>query len=155
MIIIYYCLKDSHSTYRQFLLKRQQIIYIIINLKGYFVSVVVKLDQFLWLSASLRPVSGCETSEAHVLVFQVLVDAVFGAFDAQTGLFHPAECTLRGGQEALVDSNYPHLQRLRHPPDLTHILRVEVTWRQKKRACQRLKLERSIKPSRSPQRGPF
>lgn len=77
-------------------------------------------------AASLRPVSGFEASEAHVLDVQILFDAVLGAFAAQTGLFDPAECGLWGGEEALVDSNYPHLQRFRHPPDLTHILRVAV-----------------------------
>lgn len=71
--------------------------------------------------------SGFEVSEAHVLHLQILLDTVLGAFAAQTGLLDPAKRGLGGGQEALVDSDYPHLQRLRHTPDLTHILRVAVT----------------------------
>lgn len=114
------------------------------NLKGYFVLVNV-LNYFIKSNLSstftvifhdcctclcVSPldcsVSGFQASEAHVLDFQVLVDAVLGALSAQTGLFDPTEGSLRCGQEALVDSNYPHLQCLCHPPDLTHILRVKV-----------------------------
>lgn len=78
---------------------------------------------------SYRRVSGLQPSEAHVLDLQIFFDAVLGAFAAQTGLFDAAERRLRGGQQTLVDADNPDLQRLRHPPDLTHILRVAVTWR--------------------------
>lgn len=93
------------------------------------------------MGAPLRPGSGFEASEAHVLNFQILVDSVLGALAAQTGLFDPTEGGLCTGYQALIDSNHPHLQRLCHPPDLTHILWVEVTWEQK----QHIRLQWQIK----------
>lgn len=81
----------------------------------------------------LRPGSGSQASEAHVLDLQVLVDAVLGSLPAQAGLFDPAEGGLGDGQEALVDPHHAHLQRLGHPPDLAHVLRVEVSWQQRRR----------------------
>lgn len=86
--------------------------------------------------ASSRRVSGLQPSEAHVLDLQILFDAVFRAFAAQTGLFDAAERRLWGGQQTLVDADDPDLQRLRHPPDLTHILRVAVTWRRDREGGQ-------------------
>lgn len=71
--------------------------------------------------------SGLEASKADVLDLQILVDAVLGALTAQTRLFDAAKRGLRCGQQALVHANYPRLQRLRHPPRLTDVLRVEVT----------------------------
>lgn len=75
--------------------------------------------------------SELEASEAHVLHLQILVQAVLGALPAQTRLFDATEGGLGAGNEALVDSNHPHLQRLGHPPDLAHVLGVEVAWEQK------------------------
>lgn len=71
--------------------------------------------------------SGPQAPKTHVLVFQVLVDAVLGALDTQTRLFDAAERGLGGGHDALVHADYPHLQGLGHPPDLTGVLREEVT----------------------------
>lgn len=71
--------------------------------------------------------SAYEASKAQVFEFQVLLDAILGAFDTQTGLFDPRERGLCGGHKALVDPNDPNLQCLSHTPDLTHILRVEET----------------------------
>lgn len=79
-------------------------------------------------SSSSGAVSWRQAAEANVLHLQVLVDAVLGAFGAQAGLFHPPKQRLRGRQQPLVDSNHPHLQRLGHTPDLTHVLREEVPW---------------------------
>lgn len=71
--------------------------------------------------------SGSQSSEAQVLDLQVLVHAAPGPLSAQTGLLDPPEGGLGGRQDALVDPDHAHLQGLGHTPDLSDVLRVEVT----------------------------
>lgn len=66
-------------------------------------------------------------AEADVLEVGVLVQAVLGAFLAKARVLEASEGRLAGGDEPFVHAHQTHLQRLRHPPYLTQVIRIEVT----------------------------
>src|SRR4051812_43286299 len=65
-------------------------------------------------------------SQAQVLDFQPLVDAVLGALAADAGLLDAAERGDFGRDDAGVDAEDAVLQRLRDAPDAADVAAVEV-----------------------------
>lgn len=68
-----------------------------------------------------------ESPQTHVLYFQILINAIFGSFSAQSRLFESTKRGFCGGDQTFVDPNHAHFHLLRHPPDLTDVSGVKVT----------------------------
>ena len=70
--------------------------------------------------------SAIDAPQAHVLDLEVILDAVLGSLAAVAGLFHAAEGSDLGGNDALVDPYNSVLEALGHAPDAADVTRVEV-----------------------------